>query len=111
MLVQIDRSDNLKVTNVPQYTWRSHIGYKWNDNSLLTLSSVYEGEREIETNGQTQLAAWVRWDMSLNYRSWHVRVENIFANRYWRESPTQYGHIYLYPGIQRQVSLSWNHRW
>ena len=111
MIVRIDRSDRLKVTNIPQYTWRSHLGYKWKDESLLTVSTIYEGEREIETHGQTQLAAWVRWDMSLNYKSWLLRIENIFANRYWRESPTQYGHIYLYPGIQRRMSLSWSHQW
>lgn len=111
MLLQVERSDHLKLTNVPRYTWRSTIAYNHTDDSSILISTTYEGEREIEASGKAQLPEWIRWDASLIYSNWLLRVDNIFANRYWRESPTQYGHIYLYPGALRRLSLSWHLRW
>jgi len=32
-------------------------------------------------------------------------VTNLADKRYWQESPTQFGHIYLYPGAARALRL------
>jgi iron complex outermembrane receptor protein len=35
---------------------------------------------------------------------WRAGVENVFDRRAWRETPTQYGHVYLFPLAPR----TWN---
>jgi iron complex outermembrane recepter protein len=38
--------------------------------------------------------------------TWTLGIENLADKRYWRESPTQFGHVYLYPGAPRTLRLS-----
>jgi iron complex outermembrane receptor protein len=74
-----------------------------------------EGERAVTADNSIMLPAWNRWDAGLSYKtavngkasSLRLMIENLLDTRYWRESPTQFGHIYLYPGAERTVRLSW----
>jgi hypothetical protein len=33
-------------------------------------------------------------------------IENLTDKRYWKESPYQYGHVYLFPGAPRTLRLA-----
>ena len=37
---------------------------------------------------------------------WRVGIDNLFDRRAWRESPYQYGHVYLYPLAARTARVS-----
>jgi iron complex outermembrane recepter protein len=60
------------------------------------------------------LPAWTRFDAALRYESklaghpatWTLGVDNIAGKRYWKESPFQFGHVYLFPGAPRTFRLS-----
>ena len=60
------------------------------------------------------MPAWTRLDAALRYErklggvatTWTLGIENLADKRYWRESPTQFGHVYLYPGAPRTLRLS-----
>ena len=36
---------------------------------------------------------------------WTLAIENAFDKRYWKESPYQFGHVYLFPGAPRTLRL------
>jgi iron complex outermembrane receptor protein len=37
---------------------------------------------------------------------WTLAIDNLADRRYWRESPKQYGHYYLYPGAPRTLRVA-----
>ena len=39
-------------------------------------------------------------------RPWILGADNLFDKRYWKESPYQYGHVYLFPGAARTWRLA-----
>ena len=105
-----------KPTNVPEHTLRVGAAYQvpgFNDLQFNTRL-VQEGSRAVTPDNSIHLPTWTRWDAGLSYVQdwskskllWRFSVENLTDARYWRESPTQYGHIYLYPGESRTLSLS-----
>ena len=61
-----------------------------------------------------ELASWTRFDAALRYATkvggvatrWTLGVENLFDRRYYKESPTQYGHVYLFTGTPRTARLA-----
>ncbi len=83
----------------------------------LGASVSREGERMVVDNTaeQVSLPAWTRVDALVRYEhklspgtqtTWLVGVDNLFNKTYWRESPTKFGHIYLYPGAERTLRVS-----
>ncbi|MBK7991774.1 MAG: TonB-dependent receptor [Comamonadaceae bacterium] len=60
------------------------------------------------------LPAWTRVDLGLTYETrlmgqpntWSLTVDNVANRRYFKESPYQYGHVYLFPGAPRTVKLA-----
>ena len=60
------------------------------------------------------LPAWTRVDATLGYETkigttaarWSAGVDNVFDRRYWRESPLQFGHVYLYTGAPRTFRVA-----
>jgi iron complex outermembrane receptor protein len=75
------------------------------------LRLSHEGERQVTENGSVQLPAWTTLDASAHYdtkfnnmaSSWTLGIDNLADKRYWRESPKQFGHYYLYPGAPRTI--------
>jgi iron complex outermembrane recepter protein len=124
MLLQAERTgssldptvNGKKPVNVPDSTLRANVAYAPSSlpGLVVDLRLTREGERAVTADNSIMLPAWNRWDAGLAYQtqiagktsSLRLMVENLTDNRYWRESPTQFGHIYLYPGAARTVRLS-----
>ncbi len=102
--------------NVPSLVARAQAAYRVAAIPGLELqgSLSHEGKRNVVSDGSIQLPAWTvvgiaaQYDTKVNNvpTSWTLAVDNLFDRRYWRESPTQFSHIYLYPGAARSIRLN-----
>lgn len=102
-------------TNVPREVLRLHAS--WQPRAVQGLMArvdwQHEGRRHVLPDASITLPAWNRLDAALHYdttlRGSAVRltlgVDNLLDRRYWRESPYQFGHVYLYPGAVRTARL------
>lgn len=101
-----------KAVNVPVQSFRGVVGYEVPKVQGLSfdLRLVHEGKRAVLPDNSVMLSDWTRWDFGASY-VWNkhlftrLYVENLAAARYWKESPTQYGHVYLFPGMTRNLRL------
>jgi iron complex outermembrane receptor protein len=74
----------------------------------------HEGRRAVLPDESIMLPAWTRFDTALRYETqlggtattWTLGIDNIANKRYWKESPLQFGHVYLYPGAPRTLRLT-----
>lgn len=85
---------------------------------LMTLSlrpfsvgvrGQYEAARFASYDNQKSIPDWIKWDIFVE-KKWRnlkgkLYVDNVFQKNYWRESPIQYGHNYLYQGAGRRVGI------
>jgi len=103
-------------TNVPEQTLRAQAGWKVPGINGLELSGgvSHEGRREVTADNSIGLPSWTRLDAGLRYEqrtassttvTWTANVDNLADRRYWRESPSQYGHVYLFPGAARTFRI------
>ena len=103
-------------TNVPRQVLRAQAGYRFAAVPGLELEGqlLHEGHRNVLANGSIELPSWTRFDAALRYETrirgvatrWTLAVENVFDKRYWKESPYQFGHVYLFPGAPRTLRLA-----
>ncbi len=103
-------------TNVPNQVVRALVGYQFAAVPGLStqLLMSHEGRRNVLPDGSIQLPSWTRFDAALRYdtklnnvnTSWTVGVENLADRSYWKESPYQFGHVYLFPGAPRTLRLA-----
>jgi iron complex outermembrane receptor protein len=64
--------------------------------------------------GTMTLPAWTTADLAAHYSTkaagydteWTLALENASNQSYWRESPKQFGHYYLYAGAPRNLRLT-----
>jgi iron complex outermembrane recepter protein len=97
--------------NVPQFVLRGMAEYRYSSLPGLRtgIRVSHEGERNVTEDGSVQLPAWTIFDATAHYdtklnnvaSTWTLAIENLEDKRYWRESPKQFGHYYLYPGAPR----------
>jgi iron complex outermembrane receptor protein len=102
--------------NVPDLLLRSSASYRVAAVPGLSLQGhvSHEGRRAVTADNTIELPSWTRLDAALRYEqrigatqtSWTLGIDNVLDRRYWKESPTQFGHIYLYPGAPRTVRLA-----
>jgi iron complex outermembrane receptor protein len=102
-------------TNVPKQVLRAQAGYRVASVPGLELLGQlsHEGRRNVLPDGSIALPSWTRVDAVLRYdtrmrgvqTSWSLAVDNLFDRRYWKESPYQFGHVYLFPGAPRTLRL------
>ncbi len=113
--------NGLQPANVPERSARLGAEYRpaaWPGLALQANASA-EGPRRILPYATTPtLAGWTRLDLSARWRqvlilggqrtewTWRVGVDNATDRRAWKESPYQFGHVYLYPLPQRQWRAS-----
>ncbi len=99
-------SNGLKPANVPDTTLKLHARQDLLLPGLQAqLGMVYESSREVLPDNSLSIPAWARVDAGLRYTQsagkqlyiWRMGVDNLSDRRAWRESPFQYGHVYLYP--------------
>jgi iron complex outermembrane receptor protein len=105
-----------KPLNVPAFTLRGMAEYRFSSLPGLRsgLSVSHEGKREVLENGTLQLPSWTTWGALAHYdtkvnnmaSTWTLAVDNLTDKRYWRESPKQFGHYYLYPGAPQTIRAS-----
>lgn len=102
--------------NVPDLVLRGSAGYKVAAVPGLSLAGhvSHEGRRAVTADNAVLLPSWTRFDAALHYEHragaararWTLGVDNIFDRGYWKEAPSQFGHIYLYPGAPRTVRVT-----
>lgn len=72
----------------------------------LQAGLVYEGSRAVLPDNSIKIPGWTRLDAGLRYEQqlggrqlliWRAGIDNLADRRAWKESPFQYGHVYLYP--------------
>ena len=102
-------------TNVPKQVVRAQAAYRIAAVPGLEVQGQlsHEGRRNVLPDGSIVLPSWTRFDAALRYDtqwngtrlSWTVAGENLFDKRYWKESPYQFGHVYLFPGAPRTLRV------
>nr|CCM73855.1 Ferrichrome-iron receptor [Variovorax paradoxus] len=102
-------------TNVPKEVLRAQAAYRVASVPGLEIAGQlsYEGRRNVLPDGSITLPSWTRVDAVLRYEtrlrgvntSWTLAVDNLFDRRYWKESPFQFSHVYLFPGAPRTLRL------
>ena len=89
-----------KITAVPGLQVEGHISH--------------EGARAVLPDNSIMLPAWTRLDLGLRYdtkmgntkTTWVLGVDNVFNKSYFKESPYQFSHAYLFTGAPRTLRLS-----
>ncbi len=110
--------DGRQPTNVPARTLKTQVIYQvpgLPDLALLTLLS-HEGPRKVLEDNSVAIPSWTRVDIGARYVQragnstlvWRAGLDNAADRRAWRESPFEFGHVYLYPLAPRtwHASLS-----
>ncbi len=102
-------------TNVPDNVLRAQLAYRLAALPGLELQGQLsrEGRRNVLPDGSITLPAWTRFDAALRYETrfnitklnWTLALENLFDKRYWKESPYQFGHVYLFSGAPRTLRI------
>lgn len=102
--------------NVPDHVLRAGAAYQVPGVTGLSLrgSLSHEGRRAVVADNAVRLPSWTRVDAALRYdrrigmtqTSWMLGIDNVFDRSYWKESPNQFGHVYLYPGAPRTVRVT-----
>ena len=102
-------------TNVPKEVLRAQAAYRVAAVPGLEVAGQlsYEGRRSVLPDGSVTLPSWTRVDAVLRYdtrlrgvnATWTLAVDNLFDRRYWKESPYQFSHVYLFPGAPRTLRL------
>ena len=104
--------------NVPAWTLRAGATWQVSGVSGLELGGhlSHEAKRSVLPDASVRLPAWTRVDTALRYTTrlggaettWTLGIDNLFDKRYWKESPYQYGHVYLFPGAPRTLRLGFS---
>jgi iron complex outermembrane receptor protein len=102
--------------NVPAITLRALAQYRWHEIPGLrtSLRVSHEGQRRVLENGSINLPAWTTLDFAAHYETqiqgtrneWTLGIDNLTNKHYWRESPKQFSHYYLYAGAPRNLRLT-----
>ena len=102
--------------NVPDNVVRAQLGWRVPGVAGLELTGglSHEGRRAVLPDESINLPSWTRLDAGLRYDQkiggtpvqWIVNLDNLTDRRYWRESPMQYGHVYLYQGAPRALRVA-----
>ena len=102
--------------NVPAITVRALAQHRWIQIPGLrtSLRLSHEGQRRVKEDGSINLPAWTTLDFAAHYETqiqgtrneWTLGIENLTNQQYWRESPKQFGHYYLYAGAPRNLRLT-----
>ncbi|WP_416545261.1 TonB-dependent siderophore receptor [Limnohabitans sp. DCL3] len=101
--------------NVPTTSLRALAQYRFIEVPGLrtSLRLSHEGARRVTEDGRINLPSWTTLDFATHFDTrtqgtrtqWTLGIDNLADRHYWRESPKQFGHYYLYPGAPRTVRV------
>ncbi len=107
--------NNEQPTNVPTHIARLSAAYRFATLPGLSASAAlsHQGARRVLADGSVTLPAWTRVDAGLTYThqaagtqlTWTLGIDNLLNRQFWRESPTQFGHVYLFPQQARSARV------
>jgi iron complex outermembrane receptor protein len=68
----------------------------------------------LPVSASPRIGGWARLDLAARFvqrfggttLTWRAGVDNVADRRAWKESPYQFGHVYLYPLASRTWRLS-----
>lgn len=114
---QINPSFNgLRPSNVPDWIVRFNAQYQLRSVPGVTLSAhlSHEGARIALADNSLKVPRWTRLDLALRYKTsaataatnWTVALDNALNKTYFTESPTQFGHVYLFTSAPRTLRLT-----
>ncbi len=102
--------------NVPDYIVRAQADYRVTAVPGLSLHGhvSHEAQRSALPDGSVSVPGWTRVDTALRFSTrlqgtpttWTLGVDNLFDRRYFKESPYQFSHAYLFPGAPRTMRLT-----
>ena len=114
---QLSGVNGKRPSNVPQTSVRAGGEYRVAQVQGLALQAnvVAEGDRVVlPYDTSVRIPGWARLDLGVRWRqklqsatfTWRLGVDNATDRRAWKESPYQFGHVYLYPMAPRTWRIS-----
>jgi len=102
---------NQSPTNVAAQTAIADVQYSLFGKDWIGKTDLqYMGSKFVTAANDISIpaATIINTQISWQQNTWKasVAVKNIFDQKYWKEAPTQFGHIYLFPGQERSFELS-----
>ncbi len=111
--------NGLRPPNVSDKSLRVGTEYRSAPGLAVQANLVAEGRRSVLPYDDTvQIGGWTRLDLGARWRhtvhiasqptllTWRLGLDNSTNRRAWKESPYQFGHVYLYPLPQRTWRVS-----
>ena len=111
--------NGLQPTNVPVATLKLQGTYSVADLSGLrglsmSAALISESKRMVLEDNSVSIPGHSRVDASLRFENtlagktmlWRAGLDNVFNRRAWKESPLQFGHVYLFPLPARTLRMS-----
>jgi len=106
--------NGLAPTNVPARSARAELARELASGVQLHAALAYEGARAVLPDHSARIPSWTRLDVGakLEHRwsgakvTWRASIDNATDRRAWKESPYEFGHVYLYPLSPRNARLS-----
>jgi iron complex outermembrane recepter protein len=110
--------NGLRPVNVPEASLRAGVAYRVAAVPGLELNAglTAEGDRMVlPDDNSVRIPGWARVDVGAKWVqsvgqtrqvTWRAGIDNLADRRAWKESPNQFGHVYLYPLAPRQWRLS-----
>ncbi|HJV60626.1 MAG TPA: TonB-dependent siderophore receptor [Albitalea sp.] len=108
--------NGLRPANVPARTLKLQARHDLAALPGLALQAdlLAEGNRMVLPDNSARVPGYARVDAGLRYAQassfghlvWRAGVDNLLDRRAWRESPYQFGHVYLFPLAPRTLRLS-----
>lgn len=103
-------------TNVPATTLKLQVRHDLAALPGVSLQAdlLAESNRIVTPDNAVRIPGYARIDTSMRYvhassfgtLTWRAGIDNLFDRRAWRESPYQFGHVYLFPLAPRTLRLS-----
>jgi iron complex outermembrane recepter protein len=105
--------NGLKPTNVPSHILRLNAAYAFAPSWQIGAHLSRQGARAVLPDNSVSIPAWTRIDASLRHdttvagqaTSFVLGIDNLLNKRYFKESPYQFGHSYLFPASARTFRL------
>lgn len=110
--------NGLRPVNVPKSTLRANATYRVAAVPGLEFSAALtaeSGRMVLPDDNGVRIPGWGRVDIGAKWVqalgqatqvTWRAGIDNLADRRAWKESPYQFGHVYLYPLAPRQWRLS-----